>query len=355
MSKARKIALKLTDRVLEAIANDGPVVERLVNRFLFALRKNSKDRFYTYHTRPTNAADVGMDPAVSSGVEGTIGIVIQGPLLRESNFTLETAALYLRTFPSAQIVISTWQNEEIGSHECLRDPRVHVVKSKPPETSGLGTTNFQLVSTKAGIELIERLGCQYVLKTRSDQRVYATNLDHYLTALLKQHPTRSKFQDNRIIELSMNVCRYRPYSMCDMFQFGSLSDMKTMWSTELDARHMSTKQFSSRRLTSREVSEANIGEIYLHRKYLEKINADSAISIRSYYQALLNNFIVIDKEQVDLYWHKYHCGEYSLAENPTYSKERQKSRFYHRDWVAGQSSGVDIFPLDDALMDRFEN
>ena len=140
-----------------------------------------------------------------------------------------------------------------------------------------------------------------------------------------------------------------------MFQFGHISDMKDMWFAELDERHMSTKQFSSRRLTSRDVSEANIGEIYLHRRYLEKIKADSSVSMRVYYRALLDHFIIIDKEQVDLYWHKYHCGEYSLAENPTYSNERQKSRFYHRDWVAGMYADIDIFPLDDALMDRFEN
>ncbi|MFX1679512.1 WavE lipopolysaccharide synthesis family protein [Mitsuaria sp. CC2] len=358
MSKARSLALKWTDRFLNTVARDGAVVERLVNRFLFALRKNSSERFYTYHTRPQRAAAVGLDPVAPIPTDGMIGIVIQGPLLREADFTMETAALYLRTFPTAHVVISTWQNEDLGQHEIHQNARLHVVKSVPPKTSGLGTTNYQLVSTRAGIERLEALGCQYVLKTRSDQRVYAANLDHYLIAQLHQYPSRSEHQKHRIVELSMNICRYRPYSMCDMFQFGHISDMKDMWFAELDERHMSTKQFSSRKLTSRDVSEANIGEIYLHRKYLEKIKADSAVSMRNYYQALLDHFIVIDKEQVDLYWHKYHCGEYSLAENPTYSTDptaRQKARFYHRDWIAGLDAGIDIFPLDDALMDRFEN
>ncbi len=355
MNKARALALEWTDRFFGMVARDGVVVERLINRFLFALRKNSNERFYTYHIRPQHAASVGLDPVTPISADETIGIVIQGPLLREADFTLESAALYLRTFPTAHVVISTWENEDLGQHEVLQSPRLHVVKSAPPKTSGLGTTNFQLVSTRAGIERLEALGCRYVLKTRSDQRVYANNLDHYLIALLHQYPPRSQYQKHRIVELSMNICRYRPYSMCDMFQFGHISDMKDMWFAELDERHMSTKQFSSRRLTSRDVSEANIGEIYLHRRYLEKIKADSSVSMRVYYRALLDHFIIIDKEQVDLYWHKYHCGEYSLAENPTYSNERQKSRFYHRDWVAGMYADIDIFPLDDALMDRFEN
>jgi WavE lipopolysaccharide synthesis len=355
MTKARALALEWTDRFFGAVAHDGTVVERLINRFLFALRKNSSERFYTYHTRPQHAAAVGLDPVTPPPMHETIGIVIQGPLLHEADFTLESAALYLRTFPTAHVVISTWVNEELDRHKILQNPRLHVVKSVPPKTSGLGTTNYQLVSTLAGIELLEKLGCQYVLKTRSDQRAYANNLDNYLIALLHQYPSRSKNQKHRIVELSMNICRYRPYSMCDMFQFGHISDMKDMWSADLDARHMSTKQFSSRKLTSREVSEGNIGEIYLHRKYLEKIKAESSVSMRVYYQSLLDHFIVIDKEQVDLYWHKYHCGEYSLAENPTYSTERQKSRFYHRDWIAGLYAGIDIFPLDDALMDRLEN
>jgi len=355
MTKARALALKCTDRFFGTIARDGAVVERLINRFLFALRKNSSERFYTYHTRPQQAAAVGLDPVSPPPACETIGIIIQGPLLHEADFTLESAALYLRTFPTAHVVISTWDAEDLGRHEILKNPRLHVVKSAPPKTSGLGTTNFQLVSTRAGIERLEELGCMYVMKTRSDQRAYANNLDHYLIALIHQYPTRSENQKHRIVELSMNICRYRPYSMCDMFQFGHISDMKDMWFVELDERHMSTKQFSSRKLTSRDVSEANIGEIYLHRRYLEKIKADSAVSMRVYYRALIDHFIVIDKEQVDLYWHKYHCGEYSLAENPTYSTERQKSRFYHRDWFAGMHAGIDIFPLDDAVMDRFEN
>ena len=295
------------------VARDGPIVERLVNRFLFALRKNSKDRFYTYHTRPKYASAVGLDERIDLTTSGIIGIVIQGPVLHESAFTLETAALYLRTFPTAHIVISTWLNDDLWEHPSLQDPRLHIVRSEPPKLSGLGSTNFQIVSTRAGIECLEKFGCQFILKTRSDQRVYASNLDHYFISLLKQYPSQSALQHGRIIELSMNICRYRPYSMCDMFQFGYISDMKTMWFVELDNRHMSTKEFSSRKMTSREVSQANIGEIYLHRKYLENIKDDSAISMRIYYRALLKNFIVIDKEQVDLYWHKYHAGEYSLG------------------------------------------
>jgi hypothetical protein len=355
MTKARALALKWTDQFLGIVARDGAIVERLVNRFLLALRKNSTERFYTYHTRPQHAAAVGLDPVTQTPTDETIGIVIQGPLMHEANFTVESAALYLRTFPTAQVVISTWKNEDLHQHEILQNPRLHVVKSAPPETSGLGSTNFQLVSTRAGIERLDELGCTFVLKTRSDQRAYANNLGHYLIALVHQYASCSEYQKHRIVELSMNICRYRPYSMCDMFQFGHISDMKDMWFAELDKRHMSTKQFSSKKLTSRDVSEANIGEIYLHRRYLDKIKADNSISMRAYYQVLLNHFIVIDKEQVDLYWHKYHCGEYSLAENPTYATERQKARFYHRDWISGLHAGIEIFPLDDALMDRFEN
>ena len=353
MNNLRDWTLNFIDKLFGLFARDSYVVDRLVNRFLFALRKNSKDRFYTYHTRPKRSESVGLD-SVNLLSNDLIGIVIQGPILRESDFTLETASLYLRTFPRAYVVISTWENEQVQSHECLQNPRLHLIKSSLPTKSGLGTTNYQLVSTRAGIELLDNLGCQYILKTRSDQRVYAGNLDNYLISLLRQYPSKSEFQRNRIVELSMNICRYRPYSMCDMFQFGHISDMKSMWFTELDDRNMSTKQFSSIKRTSREVSEANIGEIYLHRKYLDKIFVDNIVSLRVYYRALLDNFIVIDKEQVDLYWHKYHCGEYSLAENPTYSKERQKARFYHRDWMAGQSFGIEIFPIDDSVMDRHE-
>ena len=151
--------------------------------------------------------------------------------------------------------------------------------------------------------------------------------------------------------MSMNICRYRPYSMCDMFQFGHLDDLLTMWSVNHDPRSFTVREYSSQARTPRQIAEDRIGEIYVHRAYLEKLGEDSTVDLEIYYRILSEYFIIIDKETVDLLWLKYHAREYQLAENPMYGERRAKARFYSRDWQALLHFGPGIFETRSELMD----
>jgi hypothetical protein len=139
-----------------------------------------------------------------------------------------------------------------------------------------------------------------------------------------------------------------------MFQFGHIKDMKLMWGANLDPRNQSTASFGSVRRTSRNISESSIGEIYIHRNYIRKIGANDDVSLRVYYQNLVDHFVVIDKEQIDLYWDKYNSMEYGIAENPLYKEDRQKTRVYFRDWLTMYHYGVESLSTDDRLMDNYE-
>lgn len=350
-------ARKMSARVLDFVLRDRTGKGKYINQFLLSLNRTSPFSYYTYHYRPKRAANVHLDavPSTSLALPRT-AVVIQGPLMEQDGFTLESVRLYRRLMPDTQVIVSTWAGANAAQLELIQHAGAAVVISDPPAVSGANNVNFQLVSTRAGIALAKKTGCSHVLKTRSDQRFYAQNLLPYLHSMLDDYPSvDASRQRQRIIELSTNICRYRPYSMCDMFQFGHIDDMTTMWNVELDPRQFSVAEYSRQRITPRKISADRIAEIYIHRAYLEAIGEATEVDLRVYYEHLAKFFIVIDKEMVDLFWNKYGTLEYGLAENPLYSEFRPKARFYARDWHTVRKHGVNALDVSDQLLDMAEN
>lgn len=352
-SRLKKTATWLLDTCLR----DNARFPKLLNHALMSLNRTSPSSFYTYHQRPKRAADVHLDHAGQAvPALPPTAIVIQGPLAHHDDFTLESARLYRRLMPHALIVVSTWRKEPSAALERLRAEGVDVVLSNPPATSGGNNVNFQMVSTLAGIRHAQQAGCEYVLKTRSDQRFHAQNLLPYFFALLAEYPTAyPDRQRRRIIEPSLSICRYRPYSMCDMFQFGHIDDMLTMWNQPLDPRSFSAAEYGRQQITPRKISEDRIAEIYIHRGYLEAIGEHPDVDLATYYRLLADYFIVIDKDVLDLFWNKYHAREHGLADNPLYDARRAKARFHSRDWHMVRQFGVAALDIDPALMDVIED
>jgi len=352
-SRLKKSATWLLDTFLR----DGPRFPALLNQAFMSLNRTSPSRFYTHHQRPKRAADVHLDrvgrafPALPR-----TAVVIQGPLAHHDDFTLESVRLYRKLMPQALVVVSTWRKEPAAALERLRAEGADVVLSDPPATSGGNNVNFQMVSTCTGIRHAHQAGCEYVLKTRTDQRFYAQNLLPYFFALLDEHaPAHPGRQRQRIIEPSLSICRYRPYSMCDMFQFGHIDDMLAMWGQPLDPRSFTAAEYGRQTVTPRKISEDRVAEIYIHRGYLEAIGERPEVDLATYYRLLADYFIVIDKDVLDLFWNKYHAREHGLADNPLYDARRAKARFHSRDWHLVRRFGVDALDTDPALMDVVED
>src|ERR1035437_1783485 len=43
---------------------------------------------------------------------GSVAIILQGALLRENRFTLETVRTYRKLYPEATVIVSTWEGED---------------------------------------------------------------------------------------------------------------------------------------------------------------------------------------------------------------------------------------------------
>lgn len=305
----------------------------------------------TYHARPRRADDAGIfsDPCPSLP---PFALVLQGPVMQEDDFTLETIRLYKRTFPDAQLILSTWKKENPACLNRFKPYGVEIVTSDPPATPGQQNFNYQLVSARAGVERASQLGAQYVAKTRTDQRMYAINVQPLLMNLLDAFPLNSPgLQRKRIVGTSLATFRYRLYGMTDMFVFGHVDDMMLYWgAAQTDTRAPA----SSEPRTWRQTSGDCLCEVYLATEFLKAVGHNPQWTLADSWRAFGRNFCVIDRESVDLYWPKYE--RFREHRRLSYATQRSDRFLTFLEWLAmytGQAfeSAVPEQILDEKSMD----
>ena len=249
-------------------------------------------RFITFHTRPMVPAGLGYT-GKETPEDALCAIVIQGPIRHEDNFTLESVKLYRRHYPSATIILSTWEGEDITAFQSLKDARFKILLNVPPPLLAPGNLNYQIVSTKAGVDEAHKLGFLYVIKSRTDQRIYSINLIRYLQNLTDYFPVLdTNRQKQRILGTAAATSKIRLYQFSDIFMFGTVSDMRTYWSADL--------------VLDPTVDErAFHAEGYLFKQFLERTGWDIKETMPDFLKALGQRAIIIDNELMDVYWPKY--------------------------------------------------
>jgi len=281
--------------------------------------------FFSYHLRPKIAKDITL---TNNKNYSNIGIIIQGPLVFEQNFTLETVKLYKKFFKNAIIVISTWEGENNDYVNIIRNEGIFIVLNKKPEKSGALNSNYQIVSTLAGLRLLETKGVEYLLKTRSDQRIYNYQSIELFQKLIHNYPAINSFQKNRIISINLTTLKYMPYALGDMCMFGSLSDLINYWNIELENRELDREVTVG--LSIKELTKLNVAETFYCTQYLNKIGFPTLISINNSWKAYRELFIVVDYTSVDLFWYKYNREfEYKYR----FYQENSFELFKYIDWL----------------------
>lgn len=270
-------------------------------KFYFNAWRNRKKYFITSHLRLKYADKVNVWSDELKRAP-KCAIIIQGSLLKENNFTLETIRLYKKIFFGANIIVSTWDTEEPTYIEKIKKENIDVILNTEPEISGPSHINYQLKSTSAGVRRAKELSVEYVLKTRTDQRIYGINALDYFYNLLKTFPPKTGYkQKERIIGASLNTFKYRLYDLSDMVVFGNLEDMELFWSVAPDIRPYKDNPD----LTQGEFSRLRICEMYLTSEFLKNIGRELKWTLKDSWQATADHFIVVDQASLDLYWHKY--------------------------------------------------
>lgn len=254
-------------------------------------------------------------------------IVIQGPLVIEDNFTIETIKIYRQLFPDVPLILSTWKDENATVLESIRKLGVYVVLSSYPRFIGVQNINLQIVNTKKGIRFAKSLGCEYVIKTRTDERFYAPNCIDYLYQLLKIFPVAKKTRQNkRILSTSMLSFKYRLYSVSDIFMCGDINDMEAYFSPPLD-----TRKVIPQGKTVLTHSKERVGEMYLSTRFLKHHGHNPKWTLADSWKTYADRYVIIDHQSIDLYWMKY--DSYKENRFLGYSNLRNCTILDFREWL----------------------
>lgn len=339
--------MKVLDRVLKVWAdialfplklsskrNDrGQVAEKLfITLSKYAERKSPV--FISHVLRPKFYSDNQMMP---NACIPSIAVILQGPVLKDNEFTLNTCRAYLQNNKNIIVILSTWKSEDESYLNKFREIGVIVIQSDTPQYGGYGNINYQLVSTKAGIACALTYNPQYICKTRTDQRIYGKYSLAMVADLIEKYPvTNNSKLTKRIACLATEYgSMYEPYYISDFFIFGTTQDMKLLLEIQFDRR----EYFDRTGLTRREiVNKKAIAEVYIHKSLASLIGGKYGESIKDYWNYLHDNIVLLDKSLIQLYWPKYdtrYCehlrdGYYSTSQPDERNRE---ANFTFSSWL----------------------
>ena len=257
--------------------------------------------FYNLKNFPIKAKNYQLQSAAYT--IPSLCIVIQGPIVKENDFTLETCKIYKKIFNNSEtIILSTWDTEDKKYLKNFEAIGVKVLLSKAPDFAGRANLNYQILSTMKGLKEGEKLGCEYAIKTRTDQRFYSTNLSRDLFNLLKIYPPSPNYNmHSRLVALSFNSFKYRYYGISDMFLFGNTQDMLKYWNSPLD-----TKKYEEyKTIKQKDLWQQYCSETYIASHFLKNIGVTPEYTLKHTWKIYKDLFIFIDKEILDMYWPKY--------------------------------------------------
>jgi hypothetical protein len=314
--------------------------ERLAPRLLrwavqYALRQGRT--YVTYHERPKRAAQIGTWP--EQGAPATdCSIVMQGPVATQDDFTRETMILYARSFPGCKLILSTWADTPEALLDPIRRLGVQIVLSEKPQIAGLFNVNMQLVSAGAGVRAAVADGTEWILKTRTDQRLYNPDAMAYLIALAQAFPVGPGVQQrHRIIGVGHGSLKFAPYHLTDQSVFGHAQDMLTYWTAPLvvtpPPAHWPTHLLDIYVQTPiGELCRYASAESYLTSSFLLSTGRTLDWTLSDSWAAYRDHFCFADYSTTDFYWVKQQSQ--TLREFPhMYDHVSNRQEFTFREWL----------------------
>ena len=265
------------------------------------------DEYCSFEIRPKYAGNL-QSLNIHNPNNPKYAIILQGPIEKEEHFTLETIKFYKKIFPEAVLIVSTWDTEEPEEIHSLKEAGAHIILSKLPAVSGLRNVNYQFASTYAGICKASEYQCQYIMKTRTDQRIYKDNAFERLYSLLKEFPCeKPDMQKERIIFCnSRSKTMFWPCFYEDFFSFGNIEDMRLFYGEEMDLRFETRNDVDTilPDITTRHMlsKEGLVAECYIISRYLKKLGFNLNYSVKEHWEIIRQLFCTVSETDIDLYW-----------------------------------------------------
>lgn len=305
-----KFCTKLLSFVL-VVARRCDISGNSINDLYSELFNAKFDNFFNYKVRPKYSNAVSQQIIKTDTNPGELAIVLQGLPEQENDFTLETIRIYKKIFPGAILIVSTWDSVEKEVLEQYNREGCEIVVNRSFAPCGYGNVNYQICTTLAGIRKAKELGAKYTIKNRSDQRIYKPFAFEYLKSLLEVFPVNSKIipQSGRIVTIPSGWGQmFNPLYFQDFFYFGYTEDLINLFEIPYDTRDIASSsnylKETFKPCSHGQMCETLIPEIYIIRKFLEKYQNVEATVFETW-NLLKTLFIVIDDDDLNLYWPKY--------------------------------------------------
>lgn len=338
----RDIVDKLTLMMFKLSGKNEKVKNYIMKSMCKAFEKTNFD-YVSYIKRPKRASQLVIN-TVLNNCEDKVAIVIQGPIRDEDDFTIETIKLYKKMYPKIDIIISTWIDISEKQLEKIKKLDVHLVINEKPIYSGLGNMNYQIISSREGIKMARSLGCSYVLKMRSDQRIYKDNFIELFLGLIEQFPISDKNkkikQIKRLIMFQGTVggSMFIPYFLADFLFFGYIEDMEKLFDVKLDKLNMTSSD--REKWLDEMIGEINVGDYYkktapeikIIENYIENNSSIKlCFTVEQYWQFVKDYLITVGWDDIDLYWPKYGVYEENRKKH-TYETKDSSDRYLRYNW-----------------------
>jgi hypothetical protein len=298
-ANAKKNILKFKDIQKIIVFNFKSIKGNVSKHFMFLL---SSTDFITYYLRPKKSDNFNFKTSKRIN-QKDLGLIIQGPTKGYENFIYETIKIYKKNFNGAQIVLSIWDDANKLFLKEVKKLNIKIIISSYKKNMFQGF-DHQIQTTTSAISFLKNK-TKYILKTRTDCRIYSPNCFEYLLSLIKTFALKNnvKNQKQRIVFSSLITPKFRVYGATDILVFGTSSDINKYFSKEFF--YESLKKYKLGKFPKTFKGTLLTGEIMLCAKYLIKKNIKLKWDLDHWCQMLENYFIIADHNEIDLFWKKY--------------------------------------------------
>lgn len=334
------------------------------------------DQFVTRRSRPKMTADIGdgSDQALSTAPVlrcEPCAIVMQGPVWPHDDFTFQTLELYARHMPGCLRILSTWSDLPADQQQRFEAAGIEVVMSGKPEIAGSYNVNMQITGAAAGVRRAVEQGATWILKTRTDQRLYHPELMSGLAALAKSFPvqgTARERQRHRIFGIGQGTKKFALYHLSDQTVFGHAEDMALYWTPPLKqeifpAHWPQDPAAVYHQIPIGDFCRHGAAESYITSQYLLRIDRPLAWTLEDSWAAFRDHFGVIDYGATDFFWAKPHRwrleqGAFPVEETVAYGSLHNRRELTFLEWLqlyAGHLRPEDASDYEQVLSEPFEH
>jgi len=308
---------------------------------IMRIYEKNNDEYISYYRRPRHPEQIVSTEEPTEALNST-AIVMQGPLIKDRDFTYETVRFYDKIFPGAIVIVSTWTDEDADLISRLRRlNNCEVVLNDYPEYCGVINVNYQAVSTLGGIKRAQELRREYVWKTRADYRFLRKGSIDYMVELMEIFPIASgiSYQKKRIVGSASRM--YRAWWVMDQYNFGLTEDMYRYWDHKLVKKNLTTPlvfaYLRKNHITWNDRVRKNLAaETSIVLDYFERMEGKRPeVSLKAYWEKLKGNYILLSHDEL----------------SPCFGKDSVDYQYDYGEWMHLYIKGDTADKLDSCMWD----